>query len=232
MRALMPLLLTGNFPDALKGLIEVRGRTLAGKYWYERMHDSPDVVFRIEHVNIIINDETMNGVIQCKFNLQGSQIINAMDPVFNASMMTTDQDRKIITLTDEDDHVVESDKPSNGEDFDAMLDGATEHDFGFHEIPSASLTDSTFLPDDQAETFAINPVNQFYHNVSDALQKRDEFAGLKVPKVETKPVLLLNKAPNEQSRIMTIHYNYQGAVEMHFDADSLIYYSKFVLCNW
>lgn len=111
------------------------------------------------------------------------------------------------------------------------MDGATELDFGFHEIPSASLADTKFLPDDQAETFAINPVNQFYHNVSDALQKRDDFAGLKVPKVETKPVLLLNKAPSEQGRIMTIHYSYQGTVEMHFDADSLIYYSKFVLCN-
>lgn len=221
----------GNFPEALKGLVEVRGRTLAGKYWYERMHDSPDVIFTIQHVDIDMNEESMCGTIRCKFNLRGSQIINALDPEFNPSLVTKDPTNMVTYVQEE---AVEKYAPKSNidkEDFDTILDGAKEIDFGFKEISSSSFTESNFLPEEQSDSFALNPVNQFYFNVSDVLQRKDEFAGLKVPRLEAKPVLVMNKVPIQQKHLITVNYSHDGSVEMHFDGDSLIYYSKFVLSN-
>lgn len=246
----------GNFPNMVKGRVEVRGRNLAGKYWYERMHDSPDVVFAIRKVDIKMNEDESDGVITCYFGLTGTHMLPAMEPELNTAVVIQDQGESTLYVIQDDIGKPTAQKQislKRGDDFDDLLNSGNTTDFGFESQLEHTLQDDGFLEDPESATLSepaprvsgkaasgrgltgkgtvatTRPSSLPTVSHVDILRKRDDFVGLEVPEIKGEPLVKIHPFAGPKPHV--IHYSYQGMLTLHFDADSLIYFSDFVLHN-
>lgn len=219
----------------LKGVVEVRGRTLAGKYWYERMHDSPDVVFQIKRVDTIINEDLLSSVVMFDFTLEGTHMV-PISPQINASIVKKNE------ATGAPVYIMESNanedcKPITSQnDFDLVVGGGGELDFGIDGSLETNVEQNDFLMESSDTSSILEEFNGSIEvkPLENFVLKKNEFAGLKAPDIAgSAPMLSMHATKLQESSLqfVPIPYSYTGKVELMLDADSLIYYSKFLLHN-
>lgn len=209
---------TGNFPEGMKGALKLRGRETVGKYWYERMHDSPDTIFEIKKVDITVDDDETHAVIACDFTLSGTVVfpVDSVELRRDAVVIVPEDSKNSSSVVMVD--IQDSGTSALKSDFDSVFNHGTGVELGVRAPPDVLLVDGQFL-DVHVST------GKDYDN-SARFSANDEFAGLRAPAMDTNPILKINlegKCP------VTIPYSHRGRCVLYLDADSLIRYSYFVM---
>lgn len=86
------------FPAKISGKFEVHGLEVNARYWFERMNDSPDVVFTLLDSSVFINSDD-EGYAYCSFTIHGKQMTPQKAPeMVDVKQVKTDDDEIVYIM--------------------------------------------------------------------------------------------------------------------------------------
>eukprot|EP01031_Cornospumella_fuschlensis_P029289 gene29290-35361_t len=211
--------LFGSFPSKLRGRYELHGVPVVAQYWYERMHDWPDVRFNIKEHAIKISTD-YSGVISLKFSLSGTQFLPAAEPVVNPTSNKYDpkHDRYIMVFGEE-----------------------TASEEVREQIESICL--APIMGADEMANCTLDQLIEVYEKLDKEDEERDQVlwrervhypppppaVPLPPPTPPTSQVSLVALLPEPSPCIQSVYVSFDGLIHLHFDTDSLIYLMEFYL---
>lgn len=217
---------SGDFPaQMLSQKLEIHGLELSGKFWYERMLDFPDLLFRIRKSEVVIESDE-NGVIICDFEMLATGIYPARpQEVKQAEIMIGSDSRPVLVMSS--DLKVEKVDVQEG-NFDEVVGcssqhfGITDNDGSLQEdiekILPAHTIERSFLPLQSTCAAELKPVE---HITTPSNHPEEKMMIVNEP--------LATAACSSSSRMETRKLCFKGQFRMNFDSDSRIYLTEYSL---